>query len=61
MNKHRLDYPSFRYVKVREVKSPVKEGVDNAGIDFFVPTDLTFDQLEKANEKLILTLNNCLE
>lgn len=51
MNKHRLDYPSFRYVKVREVKSPVKEGVDNAGIDFFVPTDLTFDQLEKANEK----------
>lgn len=51
MNRHRLDYPSFRYVKVREVKSPVKEGADNAGIDFFVPTDLTFDQLEKANEK----------
>ena len=50
MNKHRLEYPSFRYVKVREVKSPVKEGMDNAGIDFFVPTDLTFEQLKEANK-----------
>ena len=56
VNEHRLEYPSFRYVKVREVKSPIKEGADNAGIDFFVPTDLTFEQLEKANEKANLEI-----
>ena len=49
-NPYRLDYPSFRYVKVRDVRSPYKEGADNAGIDFYVPKDLTFEQLKEANK-----------
>ena len=54
-NPYRLDYPSFRYVKVRDVRSPFKEGVDNAGIDFYVPKDLTFEQLKRDNKIGCLT------
>lgn len=45
--------PSIYFIKIRDVKTPTR-GEDmygNAGIDFFVPNDLTFEDIEKANEK----------
>ena len=32
---------TLKYCKVREVKSPCRAHATDAGIDFFVPTDLT--------------------
>ena len=47
---HHLSYPSIRLIKTRRVLSPRKEGLDNAGIDFFVPYDLTETDLEEKNK-----------
>ena len=35
------NYMTLKYCKVREVKSPCRAHATDAGIDFFVPTDLT--------------------
>lgn len=40
----------LRFMKVREVATPNRGNVGDAGLDFYVPEDLTFDQLVKANE-----------
>lgn len=42
----------LNYIKVREVKSPCRAHPEDAGIDFFVPTDLTMDVM---SEKFNLT------
>lgn len=41
----------FRYAIRRQVKEPCRAGGDEAGIDFFIPSDLTVEDLYKANEK----------
>jgi len=43
--------PRFRYVVCREVIEPRRAGESEAGIDFFIPTNLTLNDLYKANEK----------
>ena len=40
----------LRLIKVRKVATPNRGNVGDAGLDFYVPNDLTFDQLVKANE-----------
>lgn len=42
----------MKYVKVRNVKDPVRAGGNEAGIDFFIPEDLTVKNLVDANNKL---------
>ena len=42
---------NFSYAKVRDVKSPMRGTVHSAGIDFFVPNDLTYDQLLEKNKQ----------
>lgn len=39
----------FRFIKVREVKSPNRANPNDAGLDFYVPTNLTIDQLNSCN------------
>ena len=39
----------FRFTKVREVKSPTRHNEGDAGLDFYVPTDLTLGDLLEAN------------
>ena len=39
----------FRFTKVREVKSPTRHNEGDAGLDFYVPTDLTLGDLLLAN------------
>lgn len=39
----------FRFTKVREVKSPTRHNEGDAGLDFYVPTDLTIGDLLQAN------------
>lgn len=48
--------PRFRYVICREVIEPRRAGINEAGIDFFIPTNLTPDDLFKANKKVNHTL-----
>lgn len=43
--------PRFRYVLCRSVLEPKRAGKSEAGIDFFIPSDLTPTDLFKANEK----------
>lgn len=38
---------TLRYCKTREVKSPVRAHSNDAGIDFFVPTDLTPEVMQE--------------
>lgn len=40
----------LRFTKVRQVTTPNRGNVGDAGLDFYIPEDLTFDQLVKANE-----------
>lgn len=39
----------FRFTKVREVKSPTRHNEGDAGLDFYVPTDLTIRDLLEVN------------
>lgn len=39
----------FRFTKVREVKSPTRHNEGDAGLDFYVPTDLTIGDLFESN------------
>ena len=41
--------PSFKYVRVRDVHVPTRANQGDAGIDFYVPNDLTVDDLIKCN------------
>lgn len=43
----------FRFCKVREVKSPSRANAGDAGLDFYVPTNLTFGQLVEANKNVV--------
>ena len=45
---------TFKFTKIREVKSPTRAHATDAGIDFFVPTNLTLDVMQ---EKINVT--NC--
>lgn len=50
--------PSLRYVRVREVHEPTRANNGDAGIDFYVPTNLQYSDLSKANQEaknIILT------
>ena len=40
---------SLEFIKVRNVKSPIRDASENAGIDFFVPEKDSFteDELKK--------------
>lgn len=40
----------FRYAICRQVEEPRRAGENEAGIDFFIPSNLTVDDLMKANE-----------
>ena len=40
----------IRFTKVRDVKSPSRGNVGDAGIDFYTPVDLTLDDLVSANK-----------
>lgn len=39
----------FRFIKVRDVVSPNRANPNDAGLDFYVPTDLTVGQLVSCN------------
>lgn len=43
----------FRFIKVRDVKSPSRGNEGDAGLDFYIPKDLTLQDLVKANPQLI--------
>lgn len=40
----------IRFTKVRDVKSPCRSNVGDAGIDFYTPVDLTINDLVSANK-----------
>lgn len=57
--------PSFKFVRVRDVHVPTRANQGDAGIDFYVPNDLTVDDLSRCNgyvgnniENLVITYNN---
>ena len=41
--------PSFKFVRVRDVHVPTRANQGDAGIDFYVPNNLTVDDLIKCN------------
>ena len=43
----------LRFIKVRDVKSPSRGNEGDAGLDFYIPEDLTLQDLVKANPQLI--------
>ena len=43
----------FRFIKVRDVKSPSRGNEGDAGLDFYVPEDLTIQDLVEANPQLM--------
>lgn len=47
----------IKFTKVRDVKSPSRNHDGDAGLDFFIPENLTFPQLLKANNKSDVTLH----
>ncbi len=42
----------LKFTKIREVKSPVRAHPTDAGIDFFIPTDLKFDNFTNQGTNL---------
>jgi len=46
-----MEKPRFRYLLCRDVIEPRRAGINEAGIDFFIPKNLTPGDLFKANEK----------
>ena len=50
----------FRFIKVRDVKSPSRGNEGDAGLDFYIPKDLTLQDLVKANPQLIFHCNTQL-
>lgn len=43
--------PSFKFVRVRDVHVPTRANAGDAGMDFYVPNDLTKVDLDRANSK----------
>lgn len=43
--------PSFKFIRVRDVHVPTRANAGDAGIDFYVPNDLTTVDLNIANSK----------
>ena len=43
--------PSFKFIKVRDVQVPTRANAGDAGMDFYVPNDLTIEDMIKANSK----------
>lgn len=43
--------PSFKFIRVRDVHVPTRANAGDAGIDFYVPNDLTMEDIVKANSK----------
>lgn len=43
--------PSFKFIRVRDVHVPTRANAGDAGIDFYVPNDLTIEDMIKANSK----------
>lgn len=43
---------SIKFIKTRRVKTPTRASVYEAGIDFYVPEDLTWSDLEKSNQNI---------
>lgn len=41
--------PSFKFIRVRDVHVPTRANQGDAGMDFYVPNDLTVDDLIKCN------------
>lgn len=41
--------PSFKFVRVRDVHVPTRANKGDAGMDFYVPNDLTVDDIIKCN------------
>ena len=39
----------FRFIKVREVVSPNRANPNDAGLDFYVPTNLTLEDIHSKN------------
>lgn len=57
--------PSFKFVRVRDVHVPTRANQGDAGMDFYVPNDLTVDDLSRCNgyvsnyiENRVITYNN---
>lgn len=44
--------PSLKFLKVREVQSPTRANQGDAGIDFYVPTNLQYSDISKANQEV---------
>lgn len=44
------NYPRLRFALSRKVQLPKRAGEHEAGIDFFIPKDLTVDDIMKANK-----------
>ena len=43
--------PSFKFIRVRDVQVPTRANAGDAGMDFYVPNDLTIEDMIKANSK----------
>ena len=43
--------PSFKFVRVRDVHVPTRANQGDAGMDFYVPNDLTVDDLLNVSSK----------
>lgn len=41
----------LRFIKTREVKSPCRAHTDDAGVDFFVPSDIKYEEFEDRLDK----------
>jgi dUTPase len=41
----------IRFVKVRDVESPKRSNSSDAGLDFYIPRDITRDELKEVNKK----------
>ena len=48
--------PSFKFVRVRDVHVPTRANKGDAGIDFYVPNDLTVDDLIKCNTNTYISI-----
>ncbi len=47
------NYPRLRFALSREVQLPKRVGVHEAGIDFFIPKNLTVSDILEANKKVL--------
>ena len=48
--------PSFKFIRVRDVHVPTRANQGDAGMDFYVPNDLTVDDLIKCNTNTYISI-----